>query len=213
MLNFPIRFIPTPHSRGSMLFLSLLVLAVLSLGASSLWAARISDVEEPAYTVLEVCEAYEVRYYPARIEARTRLRSPQRQEMSGGFRRLANYIFGGNRQGQKIAMTAPVGRFETRDGWQMSFAIPAEYRAQDLPVPLDPAVSLVSIPAGSFAVATFSGVASLKKAAKHEKRLYEALVTDGKEPAGAPVLAQYDPPMQLPALRRNEIMIPISSPL
>ena len=170
-------------------------------------------MEEPSYTVLEVCETYEVRYYPARLEARTRLRSPQRQEMSGGFRRLANYIFGGNRQGQKIAMTAPVGRFETRDGWQMSFAIPAEYRAQDLPVPLDPEVSLVSIPAGSFAVVTFSGRASPRKASGYEKRLYEALLNDGKEPAGAPVLAQYDPPMQLPSLRRNEIMIPIASPL
>ena len=213
MTNFLLKLIPAPRSRGSMILLSFLVLAVLSLGASSLWAAKVSDVEEPAYTVLEVCESYEVRYYPARLEARTRLRSPQRHEMSGGFRRLANYIFGGNRQGQKIAMTAPVGRFETRDGWQMSFAIPAEYRAQDLPVPLDSAVSLVSIPAGSFAVVTFSGLASQKKASGYEKRLYEALLTDGKEPTGAPVLAQYDPPMQLPALRRNEIMIPIASPL
>jgi hypothetical protein len=196
-----------------MVLLTLFLLVVFSLGASSLWAARVSDVEEPVYTVLEVGEAYEVRYYPARLEARTRLQSPERQDMSGGFRRLANYIFGGNRQGHKIAMTAPVGRFETPAGWQMSFAIPAEYRAQDLPAPLDPAVSLVSVPAGSFAVVTFSGRASLKKANRYQNRLYEALISDGKEPVGAPVLAQYDPPMQLPSLRRNEILIPIASPL
>ena len=42
------------------------------------------------------------------IIAITNINSNYRQSTSTGFRRIANYIFGGNEENMEIAMTAPV---------------------------------------------------------------------------------------------------------
>ena len=48
-----------------------------------------------------------------------------------------------------------------------------------------------------------------KDMAEHEAALLAALESQGLQPAGEPVLAQYNPPWTLPFLRRNEILVPV----
>lgn len=64
-------------------------------------------VAEPPFT-LEIHE--DVRRYAARVVAETLVMGGSFHAAGNeGFRRLAGYIFGGNRIRQTIAMTAPVG--------------------------------------------------------------------------------------------------------
>ena len=69
-----------------------------------------SSIETPDYEVLRVLtRKAEIRRYPSLILAQTQMTAaPYSQNSSTGFRRVAGYIFGGNEQGQKIAMTSPV---------------------------------------------------------------------------------------------------------
>ncbi len=184
------------------------VFALLILAVS--WrAARAADVEHAPYQVVDRFADFEVRDYPATIEARTLVNNDSRRSLSSGFRRLAGYIFGGNQRNQSIAMTAPVTSAPTATGWRMSFVMPASFSLNSLPEPIDGEVELVERPARKMAAIVFSGWATSTVARRMEARLLALLNEAGLEAAGEPVLAQYDPPMQLPFLRRNEVLVPL----
>jgi hypothetical protein len=65
-------------------------------------------VEEPTYEVVRRIGEVEIRAYEPTVVAVTDVEGPFDRVQNEGFRRLAGYIFGGNRQRQSIAMTAPV---------------------------------------------------------------------------------------------------------
>jgi SOUL heme-binding protein len=71
--------------------------------------------EEPVYTVEQVTSGLEIRYYGPRVAAETTVAADEVAARSGGFRRLAGYIFGGNHTDTKIAMTAPQRPDQDRD--------------------------------------------------------------------------------------------------
>jgi hypothetical protein len=59
-------------------------------------------------------------------------------------------------------MTAPVAQAPSgADRWTVQFFMPAAYTMDELPVPRDPAVELVVVPAETYAVLKFSGVGSV----------------------------------------------------
>ncbi|MEO8195333.1 MAG: heme-binding protein [Thermoanaerobaculia bacterium] len=70
--------------------------------------------EEPPYDVVEQLGEVEIRSYAAVVLAETEVEGTFGEVSSAAFRRLAGYIFGGNRvrgaagENAKIAMTAPV---------------------------------------------------------------------------------------------------------
>jgi hypothetical protein len=104
-------------------------------------------VAEPPFT-LEIHEdAFDVRRYPARVVTETRVTGGSFDAAGNeGFRRLAGYIFGGNRIRQTIAMTAPVGeRRGSRDspGPVVGYAIHSIVSRTE--VTLMPPVSSVAI--------------------------------------------------------------------
>ncbi len=141
-----------------------------------------------------------------------------------GFRRLAGYIFGGNKplagtvpvglkqdNTVRIAMTAPVGMATTGGGWRMTFTMPAGSTLQNLPLPNDPRVTLREIGPRQVAVLRFSGRATESRAKEQEVRLQQALSRESLVGLGQPELQQYDPPWTVPFLRRNEIWIELDS--
>ena len=67
-----------------------------------------SEIETPEYQLLDKDGQFEIRMYEPMIIAITNINSNYRESTSTGFRRIANYIFGGNNQKMKIEMTAPV---------------------------------------------------------------------------------------------------------
>ncbi len=84
-------------------------LAVLLTGAPAM------ATEEPTYEVLEKLGEVEIRSYAALVLAETEVSGTFDGVSNAAFRRLAGYIFGGNRvrgaagESTKIDMTAPVG--------------------------------------------------------------------------------------------------------
>ena len=181
-------------------------------------------IEKSKYSVLEKDGRFELRLYEPCIAAETVVESDFGEAGNIAFRRLYKYISGENRTSQsiamtapvnqearseKIAMTAPVNQEKSGDNWVVSFLMPAKYTMQTLPEPLDPSVTLREIPARKMASVRYSGTWSRKRYEEHLARLMQFMEKRGWKVLGEPVFARYDPPFQLPFLRRNEILIPV----
>ena len=175
---------------------------------TSVIANHAMAIEEPTYQVEKVWEAeqIEIRAYAPRIMAVTGM-----DDSNGGFRVLAGYIFGGNAEEEKIAMTAPVQQSMAGEK-EMAFMMPAEYALEDLPEPEDQRVSLRTAPAHTAAVIQFSGWASAEKSDKNWQQLRRFLIAKDIDITGEPTLNQYNPPWTLPFMRRNEIIVPVAFP-
>ena len=182
---------------------------IISLVTSVITTQAIA-IEEPVYRVEKAWEAeqIEIRAYAPRVMAVTGMN----EDSDGGFKVLAGYIFGGNAEEEKIAMTAPVQ--QSMDGErEMAFMMPAEYTLEDLPQPEDQRVSFREAPAYTAAVIQFSGWASAEKADENWQQLKRFLIAEGIDITGEPTLNQYNPPWTLPFMRRNEIIVPVAFPL
>lgn len=177
---------------------------------TSVMTAQAIAIEEPVYQVEKAWEAeqIEIRAYAPRIMAVTGMN----EDSDSGFRVLAGYIFGGNAEEQKIAMTAPVQQTMAGEK-EMAFMMPAEYALKDLPQPEDQRVSFREAPAYTAAVIQFSGWASAEKADENWQQLQRFLIAEGIDITGEPTLNQYNPPWTLPFMRRNEIIVPVAFPL
>ena len=177
---------------------------------TSVMTTQAIAIEEPVYQVEKAWEAeqIEIRAYAPRIMAVTGMN----EDSDSGFRVLAGYIFGGNAEEQKIAMTAPVQQTMAGEK-EMAFMMPAEYALKDLPQPEDQRVSFREAPAYTAAVIQFSGWASAEKADENWQQLQRFLIAEGIDITGEPTLNQYNPPWTLPFMRRNEIIVPVAFPL
>jgi len=175
----------------------------------SFMTLKVQAIEEPAYTVEQAWEAeqIEIRRYAPRIMAVTTMQGDE----NNGFSVLAGYIFGGNAEEQKIAMTAPVQQSMEGER-EMAFMMPAEYALEDLPTPEDQRVLFREAPAYTAAVIQFSGWASPEKADDNWQQLRRFLIAEGIDITGDPTLNQYNPPWTLPFMRRNEIIVPVAMP-
>jgi len=186
-----------------------------------------ASVEEPRYDVVQRLGDVEIRRYGPRIAAEATVSGAEEQARNAGFRKVAGYIFGGNRTrtsiamtapvvqsaaaSQKIAMTAPVAvARSTGDAWTIQFIMPASYRMDTLPTPTDPAVRLRELPPQTYAVLRFSGSRAPQAMARRTVDLSARLDGSPWRAAGQPVAWFYDPPWTLPALRRNEVAVPVA---
>lgn len=182
-------------------------LACCTMFAGAFIVLNAQAIEEPAYSIQRAWEAeqIEIRAYAPRIMAVTAMDNGN----DDGFRVLAGYIFGGNAEEQKIAMTAPVQ--QTMNGSEeMAFMMPAEYALTDLPDPDDERVAFREAPAYTAAVIRFSGWATSEKADANWQKLRSFLIAEGIDITGDPTLNQYNPPWTLPFMRRNEIIVPVT---
>ncbi|MGQ9659427.1 MAG: SOUL family heme-binding protein [Thermochromatium sp.] len=185
-------------------------------------------IEEPSYQTLRKTEDYELRYYEPYRVAEVEVRGRFEEVGSEGFRILAGYIFGDNRGGSRIEMTAPVSqrpagtRLEMTapviqrpaesdpDRYIISFVMPKRFTLETLPRPNNPRIVLREEPARRVAARRYSGSWSMARYRDEERRLLEALQRDGLQPSGASVYARYNSPFSLPMLRRNEVLIPLA---
>lgn len=167
-------------------------------------------IEEPAHTTEKLTKDVEIRHYGDRIAAQTTVSADEESARNVGFRRLAGYIFGGNNDREKVAMTAPVAQESRSKGeWVIQFFMPSEKTMDTLPVPNAGDVELVQVPPATVAVHKFNGIPSKRAVASHTKQLMDTLGELGFETTDAPAAWFYDPPWTVPALRRNEIAVPV----
>ena len=194
--------------------------SVLLLGACSVVGVR-SGTEEPAYETLGTEAGIEIRRYAARLAAETTVEAAEMAARSEGFSRLAGYIFGGNAGASRIAMTAPVAQAGTRiamtapvaqasgaESQVIRFFLPAALR--DPPVPKDARVRIVEVPGETVAIYRFTGSIAPEAIAAARAHLLATLPATTWVAAGEPVTWFYDPPWTIPALRRNEIAVPVA---
>lgn len=164
------------------------------------------NIETHRYEVLKKYENYEIREYEAAnfsavvIPARTYEASSRM-----GFRSLAGYIFGGNSENEKIAMTSPVA-MDISDSVTMKFMIPSEYEIDDLPRPNSSEIKFVHEPAKKVAAIQFGGWANDKKIEEYSKTLDSLLSMNGYTHTGDFTYLGYNPPYEI-VNRRNEVIV------
>jgi len=180
-----------------------------AIGAVTATVAVAGRYEEPSWTLTERYDGFEIRQYAPTIQARVFLRDDRRGSMNGGFRVLAGYIFGGNAEEQSMSMTIPVTNQPAEGGEIMSFMMPSEYDLDTLPAPLDERVELIEVPGGTFAALRFSGNVDAAVTEEKRRELSRLLSEAGLEPAGEPLVAQYNGPWTPGPFRRNEVLIPL----
>ncbi len=167
-----------------------------------------SDVEIAPYQLLEQEGQFEIRHYQRLTLVTTSMESSQ--ERSGPFRKLFAYISGGNQQSQKIDMTAPVFMTQTESEIHtMSFVLPQNFSLEDAPSPKDRTVVLEELSDYQVAVIRFSGRLQPQNIQKHRVLLQEWINKKNLISTGTAKVAGYNPPYTIPALRRNEVLIPV----
>ncbi len=185
--------------------------AVLAAAGCAAFAARSADVEKPPYTSVTLDGDFELRDYPALTVAEVTTTGARREAVSAGFRPLAGYIFAKEREGEKIAMTAPVTQTPGAEGeWVVRFIMPSRYTLETLPRPAGSQVRLETLPARRMATVRFSGVATDELIAEQESRLVTWMTTRDLTPADTPTYAYYNDPFTPGFLRRNEVLVPVA---
>ena len=100
-----------------------------------------SQVENQNFKTLNVIDNIEIREYPPAIYASVTIKNSNSNNMFGI---LAGYIFGGNENNQKIAMTAPVHIHQNNNekSSTMRFVMPSEYKIDELSKPNDERIEI-----------------------------------------------------------------------
>jgi hypothetical protein len=204
-----------------------LTVVVLGLGRGDVMAQAV-EVEQPPYEVLVTVGSIEIRQYGPRLAAETEMGPGMgiEAEQEAAFMTLAAFIFGQNRQGPAVAMTAPVSveqvtapiamtapvAMEPGEGGRiMRFFMPAEYTLETLPRPGDSRVRIVTVPAQTLAVLRFSGEMEDEHVAERKAELLGGLAESNWDPVGEPGFFGYDPPMTPPEQRRNEVFVEVDA--
>ena len=100
--------------------------------------SAIMAIEKHDYKVIQNYGKVEIREYKPMVIAKTNVNQSYGVALNEGFRRIANYIFGGNNKKMSIAMTAPVisQKLSTDfEEYEVLFVMPKEYAISVLPQP------------------------------------------------------------------------------
>jgi len=184
-------------------------LALIFIVFQSFKSFSTSSIETQKYRVVKKEDGFEIRFYPKATFATIRSSgSNYKQVASGGFRKLAGYIFGGNDQNKSIAMTAPVRMEMSEKGSAMSFVMPEKYNMTSLPKPKDATVEIKQSEPVYAAVITFRGYANDEKINDYNNKLVALLEKKKIKIIGRFNFLGYNAPFQFIG-RKNEISIPI----
>ena len=160
----------------------------------------IYNTERPPYQVMQsLSSQVEIRQY----EEQTWISTPYNTDGSS-FSVLASYIFGGNKEGENVSMTAPVITDQ-----RMSFILPKGISKRNAPAPDGQAIDFTTIPARKLATLSFSWWTPRSRVEKKTAELLNMLRQNDIETQGQPFLMRYNDPWTPPFLRRNEVAIEV----
>ena len=196
---------------NKMIYIIIAIIATL-LCVNMAWGLSNTMLETPKYKVIKKSGSYEVRKYEPMIVARTLVGSDYERATSTGFRRVANYIFGGNEKNMEIAMTAPVisnSPVDVDSEYEISFVMPSVYKKENLPQPNSSNVEILDRSLGLIACISFGGWATNSRVQKYHDKLSAWINKEGLTISGKFMVAQFNSPWALPPFRHNEIMVRI----
>jgi len=183
--------------------------------ASFFFSCQVMAIEEPNFKILVDEGELEIRSYDEYLVAETTIEGSFDTASRKGFRRVAGYIFGENKnsigQSEKIQMTAPVTVKPDDEGWVLHFVMPSNYDMSQLPVPNNDSILLKKIEAHLAAVIIFSGFTTDAKIKDKTEELKVWLKKKEFKIAGPQQIARYNDPFTLPWLRRNEIIFKVTA--
>ena len=186
----------------------LTVFCIIALLVGVFYWRTAHALEKPKYTLLSKSGRLEIREYEPVMIASTALNGSYDTSTSQGFRIIANYIFGGNQQSQKIAMTAPVLVEDPQTpSYKMAFVMPTEAVIKGLPDPSSSSLVLKEVSWGRVAVWKFGGKATENRIKKEWSDMQKAMELQNLESSSFDWIAQYNPPFIPPPFRRNELWV------
>ena len=168
-----------------------------------------AKTETQPYKIIKTEKDFEIRLYPPATMATISMDAKTYKELSSpGFRKLASYIFGGNTDNKKIAMTSPVHMDINDSLSSMSFVMPANYSKENLPKPNDSSVTIQTTSNEYVAAIEFGGYANDDDIKKYAAKLENALKENEIEHYGNFRFLGYNAPYQFWG-RKNEIIVSI----
>ena len=187
----------------------------LHILVSFFFSCQVMAIEEPKFKILVDEGELEIRSYDEYLVAETNVEGSFDTASRKGFRRVAGYIFGENKnsigQSEKIQMTAPVTVKPDNEDWVLHFVMPSNYDMSQLPVPNNSSILLKKIEAHLAAVIIFSGFTTDAKIQDKTEELKIWLEKKDFKIAGPQQIARYNDPFTLPWLRRNEIIFKVTA--
>lgn len=184
------------------LIITACVLAVIALGWTILSWSFVRGIEKPKYKVLQKINGLEIREYKSYIAAEVEVKGDYRDAVTRGFTILAGYIFGGNKGGKEIKMTAPVQetpikktaaglaglagekiamtspvieKSPAKEIHTISFMMPSKYTLKTLPEPDSKQITFHTIPPHKIAAIAFNWWAGPKRAERKKALLLKKL--------------------------------------
>lgn len=165
--------------------------------------------EKQKYRTILKDQDLEIRYYPSATMATVYSSATNYNSVaSSGFGKLARFIFGGNKENERIAMTAPVRMNMSEKGAEMSFVMPTKYNESNLPKPNDESIHIHASAPQYAAIISFGGYANDEKITMYKNKLLQILSLRNIKVTGDYTFLGYNAPYQMIA-RTNEIAIPI----
>jgi hypothetical protein len=165
--------------------------------------------EKQKYRTVLKDDELEIRYYPSATMATVYSSATNYKSVANsGFGKLARFIFGGNKENESIAMTAPVRMNMSEKGAEMSFVMPTKYNESNLPKPNDASIRIHESAPQYAAIISFGGYASDEKITLYKNKILQILSKRNIKVTGDYTFLGYNAPYQMIA-RTNEIAIPI----
>jgi effector-binding domain-containing protein len=192
------------------------------------FSTSLTAIEEIPYTVIKKDGDIEWRQYDSHIVAEVVVENEFDDAGNDAFRILVDFIGGENvgsmeiemtapvnqipENGQEIAMTAPVSQSAVGENrYLVQFAMPAKFTMETLPKPLDDRIKIREIPSHQRIAIVYKGSWSTERYREHEAKLLKYVQENDIATEGQPIWARYDSPFRLWFLRRNEILLKLTS--
>ena len=192
----------------ALIALGLIFLAFLTIQFYAMKAQN--DIESYPYKVEKKYDKFEVRSYEASLFTSVQLPTKVYGEASSrGFSILAGYIFGGNENNEKIAMTSPVA-MSLEDSMTVMFMVPKKFNKETLPQPNNSQIDFRDEPAKTVAAISFGGWSDDQKIAAHKAKLIAALAAEGIAYTNRFYFLGYNPPYEV-INRRNEVIVELEN--
>ena len=188
-------------------------LAVLAVAGVLVFVYVVQNVEQPDYALVRQDGDFELRDYPALTVAEVQRGGARREALGAGFGPLARYIFAKEREGEKIAMTAPVIQQpdDNAGDWTVGFIMPKAAVQAGLPDPANADVRITELPPRRVAAVRFNGRTTDARTEGQRERLSDWIAAQGLRITSAPIYAYYNDPMTPGPLRRNEILYDVAA--
>jgi hypothetical protein len=189
-----------------MKMVTVIVFILVIIVLTGIHAMTNAKTETQKYEVVFSKDNFEIRFYPEAILATVQMNGSYDNSRNSGFGVLAGYIFGGNSENAKIAMTSPVRMSTGNSVNSMSFVLPSEMEFGKLPSPNDPKIVLQKSKPMYTASLRFGGYANDAEIEKHKEKLTDILKQLHIQHTNQFEFLGYNPPFQ-PVNRRNEVQV------